>query len=71
MKNRVDVAQNLQGLSYEVCSTDIGTIFRTQIVYSSFGICAVIYQQLLAMLRGFTRFVYMQSALTLWNTSQH
>ena len=35
--DKVDVAQNLQGLSYEVCSTAIATIFRTQIIYSSFS----------------------------------
>ena len=36
IKNIVDVAQNLQGLSYRVCSTNIATIFRTRISYSSF-----------------------------------
>ena len=30
---RVDVVQNLQGLSYEVCSTNIVKTFRTQIIY--------------------------------------
>ena len=30
------MAQNLQGLSYEVCSTNIATIFPTWITYSSF-----------------------------------
>ena len=30
------MAQNLQGHSYEVCSTNIGTNFRTRITYSSF-----------------------------------
>ena len=37
MKNSVDVAQNLRGLSYEVCSTNVATIFRIRIIYSSFG----------------------------------
>ena len=32
----MDVAQNLQGLSYEVCSINIATIFRTQIIYSGY-----------------------------------
>ena len=32
----VNVAQNLHGLSYVVCSTDIATIFRTRINYSAF-----------------------------------
>ena len=32
----MDAAQNLQGLSYEVCSTPIATIFRTQIIHYSF-----------------------------------
>ena len=32
----MNVAQNLQGLSYEVCSANIDTIFRTEIIYSSF-----------------------------------
>ena len=32
----MDVAQNLQGLSYEARSTNIGTNFRTRITYSSF-----------------------------------
>ena len=36
MKDRVDVGQNLQGLSYEVSSTNIARIFRDQIIYSSF-----------------------------------
>ena len=36
IKNRVDVAQNLQDLSYEVCSANIGTNFRTRITCSSF-----------------------------------
>ena len=36
LRNRVDVTQNLQGLNYEVCSTNIATIFRTQIDHSSF-----------------------------------
>ena len=35
-KNRVDVAQDLQGLSYEICYANIDTIFRTGIIYSSF-----------------------------------
>ena len=30
------MAQNLQGLSYEVCLTDIATVLHTQIVYPSF-----------------------------------
>ena len=30
------MAQNLQGLSYEVYSTNIAAIFRTRIIYSSF-----------------------------------
>ena len=30
------MAQNLQGLSYEVCSTNIGTNFHTGTTYSSF-----------------------------------
>ena len=32
----MDVAQNLQGLSYEVCSTNIGTNFHIRITYSCF-----------------------------------
>ena len=36
IKNRVDVASNLQGLNYKVRSTNIATIFRTQIINSSF-----------------------------------
>ena len=35
MKNKVDVAQNLQGRSYEVYPTNIATIFPTLIIYSS------------------------------------
>ena len=30
------MAQKLQGLSYEVCSTNIATAFRTWIIYSNF-----------------------------------
>ena len=30
------MAQNLQGLSYEECSTDIAKIYGTHILYSSF-----------------------------------
>ena len=30
------MAQNMQGLTYEVCSTDIATTFRTQIIYHGF-----------------------------------
>ena len=36
IRNRVDVAQNLQGLSYEVCSASIATILHTRIIYSNF-----------------------------------
>ena len=57
-KNRADVAQNLQGLSYEVCSANIATIFRTQITYSGFWNSAIIHQQLVATLREFMRLVY-------------
>ena len=35
-KNRLDLAQSLQGLSYMVCSSNIAKIFRTQIICSSF-----------------------------------
>ena len=35
-KNRADVSQNLQNLSYEAYSTDIATIFRNQIIHSGF-----------------------------------
>ena len=36
IKNRADVAQNLQELSYQVCSINIATIFRTRTIYSRF-----------------------------------
>ena len=58
MKNRVDVAQNLQDLNYEVCSTNIATTFALRLLILIFRICAIIHQQLVAMLRGFMRFVY-------------
>ena len=58
IKSRVDLVQNLQGLSYEVCSTNTATIFLTRIICSNFGICAIIHQQLVATLRGLMRFVY-------------
>ena len=35
-KNKVHVAQNLPGVSYEVCPDNIAKIFRTPIIYSSF-----------------------------------
>ena len=49
MRNGVDVAQNLQGLSYEVFSTDIAAIVSTQFILV-FGICTIMYQHLFAML---------------------
>ena len=52
------MAQNLKGLSYEVCSTDIETIFCTWIICHSFGTCTIIHQQLVSMLRVFMRLVY-------------
>ena len=36
IKIRVDVAQYLQTFSYEVCSHNIGTIFRTRITHYDF-----------------------------------
>ena len=56
-KNRVDVAQ---GLSYEVCSTNIDTL---RLLILIFVICAIIQRQLVAMLRGFMKFVYEKQAL--------
>ena len=38
IENRVDVAQNLQGLSYEVYSTNITTIYHTWIMYSKLSL---------------------------------
>ena len=35
------MAQNVQGLNYKVCFTNIATTFPTQISYSIFGICAI------------------------------
>ena len=39
---RVDVAQNLQDLSYEACSTIIVRIFGLRLFIIVFGICAII-----------------------------
>ena len=36
IKDRVDVGQNVQGLSYEVCSTNMATVFRARIICYSF-----------------------------------
>ena len=36
MKNRMNLAQHLQGLSYKVCHPNITKIFRSWIAYSSF-----------------------------------
>ena len=58
MKNRVDVSLNLQGLSYEVCSANIATIFAFRLFILVFETCAIIHQQLVTMLRGFMRFVF-------------
>ena len=55
------MAQTVEGLSYEICSANIATIFRPRIMFIlAFGTCPIIHQQLVAMLRGFMRFVYMQ-----------
>ena len=51
------MAQNLQGLSYVVCSADIAAIFALRLFILVFGICAIIHQHLVAMLREFMRFV--------------
>ena len=39
----------MQGLRpYDICSTNTAKSFRTQIISSIFGICAIIHQQLVA-----------------------
>ena len=38
IKDIVDVAQNLQDLSYETCTNFIATIFRTRIISFSFWV---------------------------------
>ena len=51
------MAQSLQGLSYDVCSTNIATFFALRLFIPVFGIDAIIHQQLAAMIRAFMRFV--------------
>ena len=55
------MAQNLQGLSYEVDSTNIVTTFQTRIIQTSFWDMhhTRFWDMLVVMLRGFMRFVYM------------
>ena len=45
----MDVAQNLQGFSYEVCFTNMATIFRNWIICYSFRNMHHYNQQLVAM----------------------
>ena len=67
MKDRVGVDQKLQGLSYGVCSTNIARIFCDRIIYSSFREMRHYTQDLVAMLRGFMRFVYTKVTLMPYN----
>ena len=54
------MARTQQGLSYEICSTDITKIFITHIINSSFWDMRhySIHQQHVVILRGLVRFVY-------------
>ena len=59
IRKRVDMAQTLQGLSYEVRSTIYcHNFFSLDLFILVLGICAIIHQHIVAMLRGFVRFVY-------------
>ena len=52
------MSQNMQGLRYEACSANIAKIFPLELFILGFGVCAIIHQLLVAMLRGLIRFVY-------------
>ena len=58
----MDVDQNLQGLSHEVCSTKTAIIVSHSdyLLELVLGISATIHQQLGSMLRGFIRLKYIQ-----------
>ena len=58
------MTQNLQGLSYEICSADITESFRIWIINSRFCDTAIIHQQLVAMRRGLMKFFYNGSTIT-------
>ena len=63
---RMDVAQIFQGLSYKVRSTTSPFFFAFGLLNLVLGIYTIIYQQLVAMLRG--RIGFVQRGTYIWNT---
>ena len=57
-KSRMDVAQTLQGLSYKVCSTIPQKYVTFGFFTLAFKISTIKDQQLVAKLRGYLRFFY-------------
>ena len=58
IKIRMDGAQILHGVNYKVCFTMSPIVFAFGLFILDSGMSAIIHQQLVAMLRGYLRFVY-------------
>ena len=58
MTNTKEYTQILQGHSYKVCSFILQSFFSFGSLIQVLGICAIIPQQLVAMLQAHLRFLY-------------
>ena len=61
MNSRTDVALILQGLSYKVRTNTSSNSFAFESFIPVFGTSTITYQQLVAMLQGHMRFIYVTS----------